>query len=292
MTAAISGTLYLSWQHVYFYIADPIIIDSYGIFCCLSNTENNVQIRMETQKILFLFKVEQCPLQSIYENHSQSICLPYINYLTPFQIIFYEGRNYQGRHWECSNDCMDTFRYFNCCNSIRVSGGHWVTYERPNYMGYQYILGPGEYPDYHHWMGFNNCIRSCQMLPPVSQSNRQIGLVVPQPPTAHLVHQILLWEWMSISGLLMSFTDSEAGHSIKFYTAKPTRRPSQPLKGIWYTPHKTWHLHSNSASKVDCLPMWVPNSCHAGKACRSYLKKPKYSPEFKVEEICSGLKAL
>lgn len=77
---------------------------------------------------------------------------------------------------------MDTFRHFNCCNSIRVSGGHWVAYEKPFYMGYQYILGPGEYPDYHSWMGFNNCVRSCQMLSPVSQSNRQIGLVVPPHP--------------------------------------------------------------------------------------------------------------
>lgn len=102
-------------------------------------------------------------------------------FLSPFKIIFYEGRNFQGRHWECNTDCMDTFRHFNCCNSIRVSGGHWVAYEKPFYMGYQYILGPGEYPDYHSWMGFNNCVRSCQMLSPVSQSKRQIGLVVPPP---------------------------------------------------------------------------------------------------------------
>ncbi len=49
-------------------------------------------------------------------------------------------------------------------------GGHWVGYEKPNYMGYQYILGRGEYPNFHHWMGFNSCIRSCQMFSPVSQS--------------------------------------------------------------------------------------------------------------------------
>ncbi|XP_042364160.1 crystallin, gamma MX, like 2 [Plectropomus leopardus] len=87
-------------------------------------------------------------------------------------IIFYEGRNFQGRHWECSSDCMDTFRHFTCCNSMRVSGGHWVAYEKPHYMGYQYIIGPGEYPDYHCWMGFNNCIRSCQMYPPYRGSYR------------------------------------------------------------------------------------------------------------------------
>uniref|UniRef100_UPI0037E8858B crystallin, gamma MX, like 2 n=1 Tax=Semicossyphus pulcher TaxID=241346 RepID=UPI0037E8858B len=88
------------------------------------------------------------------------------------KIIFYEGRNFQGRHWECSSDCMDTFRHFNCCNSIRVSGGHWVAYEKPHYMGYQYILGPGEYPDHHTWMGFNNCVRSCQMFSPYRGSYR------------------------------------------------------------------------------------------------------------------------
>ncbi|KAM3849260.1 crystallin, gamma MX, like 2 [Diretmus argenteus] len=91
---------------------------------------------------------------------------------SPSKIIFYEGRNFQGRHWECNSDCMDTFRHFNCCNSIRVSGGHWVAYEKPHYMGYQYILNQGEYPDYNCWMGFNNCIRSCQMYPPYRGSYR------------------------------------------------------------------------------------------------------------------------
>ncbi|MBN3297228.1 CRGS1 protein, partial [Amia calva] len=83
-------------------------------------------------------------------------------------IIFYEGKNFQGRSYECSGDCAETFPFFSCCNSIRVSSGHWVGYEKPNYMGYQYILNRGEYPDYQYWMGFNNCIRSCRMFPPVS----------------------------------------------------------------------------------------------------------------------------
>lgn len=82
------------------------------------------------------------------------------------KIIFYEDRNFHGRYYECSEDCSDTFRHFSCCNSIRVMGGYWVAYEKPNFMGYQYIMGRGEYPDFHHWMGFNNCIRSCQMFPP------------------------------------------------------------------------------------------------------------------------------
>lgn len=119
-------------------------------------------------------KGKQWPLQS-KQRYCNRFLTSYDNFfLSPaspllLEIIFYEGRNFQGRHWECSSDCMDTFRHIRCCNSIRVSGGHWVAYEKPHYMGYQYILGPGEYPDFHTWMGFNNCIRSCQMFSPVSQ---------------------------------------------------------------------------------------------------------------------------
>lgn len=84
------------------------------------------------------------------------------------QIIFYEDRNFQGRHYECSTDCPDMQNYFSRCNSIRVENGCWVAYEKPNYAGYQYMLHKGEYPDYQRWAGFNDCIRSCRMVPPVS----------------------------------------------------------------------------------------------------------------------------
>ncbi|XP_041056195.1 uncharacterized protein LOC121284708 [Carcharodon carcharias] len=81
------------------------------------------------------------------------------------KIIFYEDRNFQGRHYECSSDCADLHSYFSRCNSIRVMSDWWVVYERPNYMGYQYVLSRGEYPDYQRWMGFNDCIRSCRSYP-------------------------------------------------------------------------------------------------------------------------------
>lgn len=84
------------------------------------------------------------------------------------QIIFYEDRNFQGRHYECSTDCPEMQNYFSRCNSIRVESGCWVAYEKPNYGGYQYMLHKGEYPDYQRWAGFNDCIRSCRMVPPVS----------------------------------------------------------------------------------------------------------------------------
>lgn len=87
-----------------------------------------------------------------------------------FQIIFYEDRSFQGRSYECSSECSDLHSHFNRCNSIRVESGDWMVYERPNYMGYQYFLRRGEYPDYQRWMGFNDCVRSCCMIPAVSLS--------------------------------------------------------------------------------------------------------------------------
>ncbi|XP_041056875.1 gamma-crystallin S-1-like isoform X2 [Carcharodon carcharias] len=87
-------------------------------------------------------------------------------------VIFYEDRNFQGRYYECSSDSADLSPYFSRCNSIRVMSDWWVVYERPNYMGYQYVLSRGEYPDYQSWMGFNDSIRSCRCYPYVSGNYR------------------------------------------------------------------------------------------------------------------------
>ncbi|XP_005996999.1 gamma-crystallin M2-like [Latimeria chalumnae] len=81
------------------------------------------------------------------------------------RIIFYEDRNFQGRYYACNSDTADLYPYFSRCNSIRVESGSWMLYECTNYMGYQYYLYRGEYPDYHHWMGYGDCIRSCRMIP-------------------------------------------------------------------------------------------------------------------------------
>ncbi|MCI4375820.1 hypothetical protein PGIGA_G00114190 [Pangasianodon gigas] len=78
------------------------------------------------------------------------------------KIIFYEDKNFQGRSYECEIDCPDTQPHFARCNSIRVDSGCWVLYEKPNYTGYQYVLTRGEYPEYQHWMGYNDSIRSCR----------------------------------------------------------------------------------------------------------------------------------
>ncbi|OCT63889.1 hypothetical protein XELAEV_18044984mg [Xenopus laevis] len=81
------------------------------------------------------------------------------------RITFYEDKNFQGRCYECSSDCADLHSYFNRCNSIRVVSGCWMLYESQNYLGHQYFLKTGEYPDYQQWMGFNDCIKSCRTIP-------------------------------------------------------------------------------------------------------------------------------
>ncbi|KAM9804462.1 TBCC domain-containing protein 1 [Neosynchiropus ocellatus] len=79
-------------------------------------------------------------------------------------IIFYEDKNFQGRRYECDSDCSDFHAYLSRCNSCRVESGSWVVYERPNYMGYQYVLTRGEYPEYQRWMGLNDRLSSCKMI--------------------------------------------------------------------------------------------------------------------------------
>uniref|UniRef100_A0A8C7PN60 Beta/gamma crystallin 'Greek key' domain-containing protein n=1 Tax=Oncorhynchus mykiss TaxID=8022 RepID=A0A8C7PN60_ONCMY len=81
------------------------------------------------------------------------------------KIIFYEDRNFQGCSYECSSDCSELSSHLNRCNSCRVESGMFMVYDRPNYMGHQYFLRRGEYPEYQHMLGFNDCIRSCRMIP-------------------------------------------------------------------------------------------------------------------------------
>lgn len=54
-----------------------------------------------------------------------------------------------------------------------MESGNWMVYERPSYMGYQYFLKEGEFSDYQRWMGFNDCVRSCRMIPQVRDGFRK-----------------------------------------------------------------------------------------------------------------------
>ncbi|KAM4601715.1 gamma-crystallin M2-like [Polymixia lowei] len=88
------------------------------------------------------------------------------------KIFFYEDKNFQGRYYECSSDCPELSSHFSHCNSVRVKDGAWVLYERPNFMGFQYVLMKGEYPDFEHWKGFNDTVRSCRLIRHASSTNR------------------------------------------------------------------------------------------------------------------------
>ncbi|XP_060718868.1 gamma-crystallin M2-like [Tachysurus vachellii] len=83
------------------------------------------------------------------------------------KIVFYEERNFKGRSYECSSDCADMSSYLNRCYSCRVESGCWMVYDQSNFMGNQYFLRRGDYPDYMNMWGWgmNNWIRSCRMIP-------------------------------------------------------------------------------------------------------------------------------
>ncbi|XP_043377889.1 gamma-crystallin S isoform X2 [Chelonia mydas] len=79
-------------------------------------------------------------------------------------ITFYEEKHFQGRRYECDSDCPDFHTYLSRCNSIRVEGGAWVVYERPNFAGNMFVLTHGEYPEYQRWMGLNDRLSSCKAI--------------------------------------------------------------------------------------------------------------------------------
>uniref|UniRef100_F6SLN9 Gamma-crystallin S n=1 Tax=Ornithorhynchus anatinus TaxID=9258 RepID=F6SLN9_ORNAN len=83
---------------------------------------------------------------------------------TGAKITFYEDKNFQGRRYECDCDSADFHTYLSRCNSIRVDGGAWVVYERPNFAGAMYVLTRGEYPDYQRWMGLSDRLGSCKAI--------------------------------------------------------------------------------------------------------------------------------
>ncbi|XP_028846900.1 gamma-crystallin M3-like [Denticeps clupeoides] len=81
------------------------------------------------------------------------------------KVIFYEERNFQGRSYDCMSDCADMSSYLSRCYSCRVESGCFVVYERTNYMGNQWFIRRGEYPDMQRMGMVFDSIRSCRMIP-------------------------------------------------------------------------------------------------------------------------------
>uniref|UniRef100_UPI0037E8EA74 gamma-crystallin S-1-like isoform X2 n=1 Tax=Semicossyphus pulcher TaxID=241346 RepID=UPI0037E8EA74 len=80
------------------------------------------------------------------------------------KIIFYEDKNFSGRHFECSHDCADLTCLLSRCNSIRVESGSFMIYEKPDFTGNQYFMRRGEYPDFHQWTGVTDSVSSCRHI--------------------------------------------------------------------------------------------------------------------------------
>ena len=58
------------------------------------------------------------------------------------QIIFFEGRNFQGSSYDCSEIIPHLSRRSSC----RVEIGTFVVYDRPDFTGRQCVLTAGESP--------------------------------------------------------------------------------------------------------------------------------------------------
>ncbi|MEQ2192796.1 hypothetical protein XENOCAPTIV_017428 [Xenoophorus captivus] len=72
------------------------------------------------------------------------------------------------------SDCADMSSFLSRCHSCRVESGCFIGYDRPNYMGNQYIFRRGEYAAYMNMMDMRDCIRSCHMIPMVSGQRHEL----------------------------------------------------------------------------------------------------------------------
>ncbi|XP_041835142.1 gamma-crystallin M3-like isoform X2 [Melanotaenia boesemani] len=81
------------------------------------------------------------------------------------KITFFEERNFQGSSYECISDCSEIASHLSRCSSCRVESGSFMVYDQPNFMGQQYLLTRGDYPEYQQAIGFSACIQSCRLVP-------------------------------------------------------------------------------------------------------------------------------
>ncbi|XP_059783363.1 gamma-crystallin A-like [Balaenoptera ricei] len=74
-----------------------------------------------------------------------------IPYTSSHRIKLYERHGYGGLVSKLMGDCscmQDRFQ-LNELHSLHMLEGWWVLYEMPNYQGWQYLLRPGDYRNYH-----------------------------------------------------------------------------------------------------------------------------------------------
>ncbi|CAH2306465.1 Hypothetical predicted protein [Pelobates cultripes] len=106
------------------------------------------------------------------------------------KITFYEDKHFKGKSYEYHTDQPDLHPHFSHCKSIKVDDGCWIVYERPSYMGEQYFLKNGEYPDFQCWTSLSDSVKSCRLVPKYKGS-----------------HQLKIYERDEFRGQMMEFTE-------------------------------------------------------------------------------------
>ncbi|XP_056321074.1 gamma-crystallin S-1 [Danio aesculapii] len=107
------------------------------------------------------------------------------------KIIFYEDKHFGGHQYECIDDCADMLCYLHRCNSIKVESGCFMIYEQPHYKGNQFLVRKGDYPEFESWLGKNDSICSCHVIPMI----------------AGLSHEVKLFERMEYGGQMMALME-------------------------------------------------------------------------------------
>uniref|UniRef100_A0A665WG20 Gamma-crystallin M2-like n=1 Tax=Echeneis naucrates TaxID=173247 RepID=A0A665WG20_ECHNA len=130
------------------------------------------------------------------------------------RIVFFEDLDFQGKSYDCKGDLADLHGYIRRCNSVKVEGGWWVLYERNNFTGYQYVIGPGEYNEYRRWMGFNDCVRSCRIIKNVSRP-----------------HKLKLFDRPNFDGRSLELTENMKSLQEKW--PRPEVQSCKVLEGCW-----------------------------------------------------------
>lgn len=122
--------------------------------------------------------------------------------------------------------------YVNRCNSISVESGCFMVYEQPHYKGQQYLLRKGDYPEYDCWMGKNDSVCSCRVVPMVmiiyGLCLLMMHLLKWQKVNTHLCpsvyqahqssHEVKLFERMEYGGQMMNLGEDCPSVMDRFHT--------------------------------------------------------------------------
>ncbi|XP_066458069.1 beta-crystallin B1 [Eleutherodactylus coqui] len=95
--------------------------------------------------------------------------------LGSFKMIVFEQENFQGRHMELLNECVNLGeRGFDRVRSVIVDSGPWVAYEQSNFRGEMFILEKGEYPRWDTWSSSyrSDCFMSIRPIRMDSQEHK------------------------------------------------------------------------------------------------------------------------